>query len=177
MPDERTQKPPLSLEAIAQLAKETTLRDGYHLPTLIVDGEHQAIATQIERFAPTHEGRAQQLFVLGMILAERGEPSVLQQVFLITEAWMSMATQEHSPHVPPSQDPQRKEILAVSRLRVHPPHTDMVVFEMKRDSTGKLMSLENLDRQIAAENGVSAESPLLEAFAIGFLGSALKPND
>jgi hypothetical protein len=177
MPGDESSKPRLSLEEVAQFAKTVTLEDGYHRPTVIVEGALQVIATQLESIAPTHEGRAQQMFMLGAVLAERSELGVLQQVFFITEAWMSIATKDNPPRILPSQDPQRKEILAVSRMTFLPPQTEMVIYEMKRDSEGKLISLEDIDRKIASENEVQAESPLLEAFAIGFLGSALKSND
>lgn len=177
MPSDESSKPRLSLEEVAQFAKTVTLEDGYHRPTVIVEGALQVIATQLESIAPTHEGRAQQMFTLGAVLAERSDLGVLQQVFFITEAWMSIATADKPPEFLPSQDPQRKEILAVSRLTIQPPRTEMVIYEMKRDSANKLIQLEELEKNIAGEPEAVTESPLLEAFAIGFLGSALKPND
>lgn len=177
MPNDETSKPRLSLEDVAQFAKAVALQDGYHRPTLIAEGERQAIVTQIESIAPTHEGRAQQMFTLGAVLAESGELGVLQQVFFITEAWMSVATTDEPPHVPPSQDPQRREILVVSRLTIQPPQTEIVVYEMKRDSANTLIHLEEMEKNTTGEPEAVAESPLLEAFAIGFLGSVLKPDD
>lgn len=177
MPGDEASKPRLSLEEVAQFAKTVTLEDGYHRPTVIVEGALQVIATQLESIAPTHEGRAQQMYMLGAVLAERSDLGVLQQVFFITEAWMSIATKDNPPRILPSQDPQRKEILAVSRLTVQPPQTEMVIFEMQRDSANKLIQLEEIEKSSTSNNEAVTESPLLEAFAIGFLGSALKPND
>lgn len=174
MPKEDEQKPALPFEQVIRVAREVIFRDGYHRPTVIVDGSLQSIATQIDQLAPTHEGRAQQMFLLGAILAEQIEFGVLQQAFLITEAWMSMSTPDKPVRLRPSQDPQRKEILVVSRLQVEPHQIDVIVFEMKRNSNGKLI---RLDRQVATENADFAESPLLRALAIGLLGSTSPRDD
>lgn len=174
MPKENTSKPPLPFREVIRVAREVTLRDGYHRPTVIVDGSLNTIATQIDQLAPTHEGRAQQMFLLGAILAEQEEFGVLQQVFLITEAWMSVTTLENPVQARPSQDPNRKEILAVSRLQFEPLQTDIVVFEMQRNEKGNLV---RLAQQAASEKVDSAESPLLQALAIGLLGNATQRDD
>lgn len=174
MPNENTPKPPVPFEEVIRVAKQVILRDGYHRPTVIVDGSSETIATQIDNLAPTHEGRAQQMFLLGALLSEHEEFGVLQQVFLITEAWMSVSTPDKPNRLRPSQDPQRKEILAVSRMAFPSQQTEVVVFEMKRNNTCKLI---RLDRHVSTESGDSAESPLLTALAIGLLGSARKPDD
>jgi hypothetical protein len=174
MRKEKTLKPPLPFEDVIRIAQEVILRDGYHRPTVIVDGSWQNLAVQIDSLAPTHDGRAQQLFLLGAILAEHGEYGVLQQVFLISEAWMSVTALSNAVPIQPSQDPLRKEILAISRLQIEPRQTDMVVFEMKRNSGGKLIQLE---RQLEREGADTVESPLLAALAIGLLGIAAQPDD
>jgi hypothetical protein len=171
MHDAEQPQPPLPLDAVVRTATAVTLRDGYHVPTLIAEGDRHSIVTQLRPLAPSSEERAQQLYALGAILAETGELGVLQQVFFITEAWLSLATPEHPPHFPPSQDPQRTEILVISRMGMQPPQTEAVIFEMQRNEEGALVNLENLDKQISPEQPGSAESPLLIAFAIGFLAS------
>lgn len=147
------------------------IQDGYHVPTLIAEGDKQPIITAVEPFAKTHEGRAQQLFVLGFTLAQLGEIGVLQQVFLITEAWMSVAQDGELPDVAPSQDPQRKEILVVSRQQVRPPKTETVIFEMKRNEEGTLIAVESADYSFG-HTPEHAESPLLDAFVHGFLANS-----
>jgi hypothetical protein len=164
--------PALSLEAVIALAQESLLRDGYHLPTLIAEGTQQSTVIQLERMASTFEARAQQMLLLGAMLAQQGELGVLHHVFFITEAWMSIGTPTSLPKHRPSKDPQRTEVLTVSQRVIRPPQTEIVVFEMQRDATGKLVRLEDLHPQLGSENARTAQSPLLEAFAIGFLGIA-----
>ncbi len=45
--EEEPQPGPLTIEEVASLAKETVLRDGYHVPTVIVEGDTGAMAMQI----------------------------------------------------------------------------------------------------------------------------------
>lgn len=175
MPQENQSKSVFTLEEVARVAQEVILKDGYHLPTVIADGTQNTLITQVEGFAPTHEARAQQLFLLGAILAEQTDFGVLQQVFLVTEAWLRELPQHSPTDLTHLKDFPRKEVLTISRLALNPPQTEVVVFEMKRDAAGTLTSLEAIKHQAAPER--SAESPLLEAFAIGFQGNALKPDD
>lgn len=167
--------PPLSLEAVAQVASAVMMQDGYHRPTVIAEGDRERVVAQINPMAPTAEGRAQQLFALGAVLAEQGDLGVLYQVFFITEAWMSLARADEEPVVPPSEDPDRTEILLIARLIVHPPQQEVAVFEMQRDEQGQLRELQHFGHQEAADQ-LTAESPLLVAFALGYLGRSLDWN-
>jgi len=49
------------------------------------------VIAQIEPLATTHPERAQQMFFLGLALAQSGEVVFCKQVFFISEAWMSIA--------------------------------------------------------------------------------------
>jgi hypothetical protein len=61
------------------------------------------------------------------------------------------------------QDPQRKEIFLVSQRIVHPNTTTIALAEMKRNTTGQLIDVQTRD-------AMTVESPLLDAFVLGFLG-------
>ena len=172
MPNETPKPVPLTLESVARNARANLLRRGNHPPTLIAEGDRKTIGTQIEALAPTHPDRAQQLFVLGLALAQSGEVGVLQQVFFIAEAWMSA---EDPQKIRPAQDPQRKEVMLVSRHVIRPPRDETIIYTMRRDAKGKLTSVIRFPDDNPEKS--EAHSPLLEAFVIGFLGSALKPDD
>lgn len=174
MGNEAGDKPQSTLEEVALIARTTALRDGFHRPMMIVEGDHQNVSVPLERLGTTYDARAQQLFTLGAILAEEGEIGVLQQVFLITEAWLSVNASPNLPNVRPSLDPNRKEVLTVAQWSVQPPKTEIVIFEMKRNKKGKLIQLED---QHMNEQNSSMESPLLQAFAVGYLGSALRSSE
>jgi hypothetical protein len=168
--------PSFSLQEVAQTAKEVLLKDGYHIPTVIAEGDKNAIITQIDKLASTHEERKQQLFVLGFSLARQADIGILQQAFLITEAWMSVAKEGKLPEVMPSQDPQRREVLVIAQVVIRPPKTDTLVFEMKRDTEGNLIGVEEANQAIGG-TPEHADNPLLEALVIGFLGGSLAQSD
>lgn len=172
MPDEIPKSAPLTLEAVAHNAKANLLRRGNHPPTLIAEGDRKTLDIQVEPLAPTHPDRAQQLFGLGLVLAQSGEVGVLQQVFFIAEAWMSTANPQR---VRPAQDPQRQEVLLVSRHILRPPKDEAVVFQMRRNAKGKLTSAVSFPDDNPERN--EAHSPLIQAFVIGYLGSKLTPDD
>lgn len=166
MPNEH---PPTSLETIAQTARENLLAHGSHIPTLIAEGETKTVMIPIDIVAPTHEERAQQMFVLGMALVMSGEVGVLHQVFFISEAWLSVRPTGKPLKQRPSEDPQRKEVLIVAQHVVRPPENHVVVFEMRRNPQGKLTAVETLPFQSENPNE-QISSPLLEAFVVGYLG-------
>ncbi len=166
---------PLTLAAVVSLAVETTLRDGGHPPTLIADGSQQSAGLQLTALGATHEARAGQVFMAGYRLAKSGRVGTLKQTFLISEAWMSVAASDKPPSTPPSQDPQRKEILSIACLNVPEDELHLVVLEMVRDGTGDLVELKPFEP--SQEQGIQAESPLLAAFVEGFrVGRSGRPG-
>ncbi len=156
----------LSLEEVAKMAKETALRDGGHHPMLIVEGSQGGVAAVIEEMADTHEGRVRQMFAVGEEVGKEGQIGDLTQVFLISEGWMSAARGDERPAAPPSADPNRKEVLVITRSNANGDQTEMKVFEMLRDDKGDLTELRNFEPEPI--KGTTAKSPLLDGFTAGF---------
>ncbi|MBK8025146.1 MAG: hypothetical protein IPK19_28025 [Chloroflexi bacterium] len=176
MANENRKRTTLTLEAVAEQARETTLRFGYHVPTLIVEDGLQTLFTQIEKMAEAHEARLVQMYVRGIMIARTGVVGVLQQAFFISEAWMSTGTSSDTGFIPPSKHPQRKEVLIVARYAVRSVTQDGVVFEMKRDRSGRLAGMEEQD--VGQDvSGSAFRSPLMEAFVAGLLGSLPGANE
>ncbi|MEO8391726.1 MAG: hypothetical protein ABI700_01920 [Chloroflexota bacterium] len=176
MPEETRNAPPLTFADVIQKTQENLLTRGSLAPTVIAEGDHQRVMVKLEPIAPTYEGRSHQMFFLGLMLAQSGEVGVLQQVFFISEAWMSVRELGQPLEQPPSQDPQRQEVVIVAHHTLRPPTTEVVVFAMKRDAQGGVVGLEALDAQEKPSES-EARSPLVEAFIIGFLGSTSTPDD
>ncbi len=160
--EEEPQRNPVTIEEIASLAKENLLRDGKHAPTVIVDGDKAVVTIRIKPVRTSQECQ-RQLFQAGFALAKTKELNDLQQVFLISEGWMSVGGADKTPDYPPSQDPDRKEILLVSSLTVPTAHNEVKVWEIIRDQTGMLLDLKEFDTGV-----MQAQSPLLNAFLTGF---------
>ena len=79
---------------------------------------------------------------------------------------MSLAHDGQLPETPPSQAPDRKEVLVISSYEANTRHTRMVLYEMVRDEKGILRQL--LPFSDTEGRDEQAESPLLEAFVYGF---------
>jgi hypothetical protein len=168
MTTERKENTPESftLEDIARLAREVALRDGYHAPTLIVEGDGGPLLGQFPELPETHDGRCEMMQAAGYALAQEAALGELRRVFFISEAWMSTADRGGPPYTPPSQDPRRREVLIVSGLEVQTQQAGMVIFEMVRDEDSELTGLQRF--VVPTQDGEHIESPLLEAFVQGF---------
>jgi hypothetical protein len=154
-------------EDIVRVAKEMLLRDGYHVPTLVVDGSRQPAILQIRPLGETHEERMTQLYLAGVNLGLDGRLGMLRQVFLITEGWMSRNQEGNGlPEVPPSEDPSRVEILAVTNYDAVARKVEMALIEMVRTEDQHLVEIRDLVHTGTGDE--VAESPLLEAFIAGY---------
>ena len=162
------QPEPVLLQHVARLAKETLLRDGYHVPTLVVDGTRLVLIVQILELAPHYAGRAEQMFIAGGALAREGYAGPLRRVYFVCEAWMSEAREGMLPERLPSEDPLRKEVLVISGMEVTTGQAKMAMYEMVRDSQGELRELRDVDQPAGAQ----PDSPLLEAFVAGYVSDA-----
>lgn len=152
-----------SIDIIAELARTEALKHGGHVPTLIVTGTERGMVGQLD-MPDTHEARAQMLFDAGFNLAQDGSIGIPIQVFLITEGWLSLP-ENGELKVRPSEDPNRLEVLLIAGLYLlHAKHS-LVVLEMVRDETDKLVELREHSQMVGEGR---ADSPLLKAFVMGY---------
>lgn len=163
MPDKKETHPE-SLNIIAELARIEALKHDGHVPTLLVTGTEKGMVGQLPELPDTHEGRAQILFNAGYTLAQEGNIGVPIQVFLISEAWLSLP-KDGKLKVRPSEDPNRIEILLIAGLHILQQMHGFVALEMLRDETEKLIELREHSRHVGEGRGYS---PLLEAFVLGY---------
>lgn len=173
MNKEREPKPyHLTIEGIAQTAKEITLVNGVHSPTVIVEGSQCSIAAEFHELLDTFEGKLNQLFLTGVNFARNGEVGRLRQVFFISEAWMSLIQEDEVPATPPSEDPDRKEVLIISGKDISLQETHMIICEMIRDDQGVLTDIRDLEGEDTEQ---ALEFPLLNAFIDGFSVATYDP--
>lgn len=165
---ERDQPAQLSLEAVAEMACETTLRDGGHVPTVIAEGTRMTLLGNFPELPPTHQERVAMMELAGEMLGDREAVGFLRRVYFISEAWMSRLARPVAGGVPPSQDPERVEVLCVAGLEVLERRSALKLYEMVRDEYGGLSELLPVGREGDGEEQV--DSPLLMAFAAGYLG-------
>jgi hypothetical protein len=155
----------ITLEAIAEVAIENTLRDGFHAPTLLVEGTRDRFVTTFEQMGKTHEERVMQFYKAGVSVAVSQIVGRVKQVFFVSEAWLSEHQSTSEPVLPPSQDPKRKEVLVVSGMQRANRKTQLKTYEMIRDSDSMLRELRPF--HTSDDDYVQVESVLLEAFFVG----------
>lgn len=161
----------LTIEKVAAQAKEILLRDGFHLTTAIAEGTGRTMVIGFDEVAKTAEGRLVQLFQAGWVIADQRHLQSLSQVFYISEGWMVQRSKEDDLTTPPSQSPDRTEVLIISGLQLLSGQKQIIIYEMVRDAEGVLVDA----RRETQEGDVDMQMPLLIAFVGGFeagLGSS-----
>lgn len=161
-----------TLEKVVSLAKEIAFQNE-HMPTVIAQGSEQAIVGQMPEFPDTPEGRIKFMYVAGYLIGKRGILGLLEEVFVIFEAWMSVRKKEEDLSVRPSQDPEALEILLISALTVATNSQDFRIFEIVSEAE-KRVELKEIPFE--PEDKIQAESPLLEAFVAGFAVGKAEQN-
>jgi hypothetical protein len=165
MTPERPQ-PPITLEEVVSNAKEIMMREGKHIPVLIMEADHKVVAGQIPDMPPTHGERVELMRFLGQAAAQSGRVNHLQQVFMVTEGWMSEPKEVEDKLIRPSEDPDRKEVLIISAIQLNEHKKYLKVYEVFRDQSEQVTTMEKFVPDTPDETSV--EIPLLDAFVQGF---------
>jgi len=166
---EREPEPrPLSFEEVVRAACEVMLRDGYHVPTFVVDSTDQVVFVRLGHLAPTPEERLRQMYLLGGDVAATGGVGALRKVFFAAQSLVLWPDNQDWPEGTPTQSPGRLEVLVVSEFDATTQKTKTVLFELLRDKDGSVHDL--LDLEVGQDNADPTDTPLLTAFVEGFSG-------
>jgi len=153
------------VEDVVQQAKGFVLRYGYHPTVLAVHGANGRRYVLFEEFPADYEAKVAFLYAAGKKLSQQSKLGTLNNVFLVTEAWM-VKLEQGKPFIRPSVHPKRIEVLVISRLDVLTEEQTVTTLEYVRDEKGNLIEI----KESSLPHGVTAESPLLPAFVAGFTG-------
>jgi len=166
---EREPKPrPLSFEEVVRGACEMALRDGYHVPTFVVDSTDQVVFVQLESLAPTPEERQRQMYLLGGDVAAASGTGSLRTVFFVAQSLVFRPENRDWPEGAPTQSSRHLEVLVVSGFDAATQKTKTALYELLRDKGGLVHDL--LDLGVRQDNADPADTPLLTAFVEGFSG-------
>jgi hypothetical protein len=165
MSPERPQTP-ITLEEIISNAKEIMVRDGKLTPVLIMEVDNKVVVGRIPDMPPTHEERVELMRFLGQAAAKSGRVNHLQQVFMVTEGWMSEPREEDGKLIQPSEDPDRKEVMIVSAIQMRERKKYLKVYEVARNQDEQVTGIEEFVPEDPQETSV--EVSLLDAFVQGF---------
>ena len=78
---------------------------------------------------------------------------------------MSLVDDGKIPETPPSQDPNRQEVLIISENDVTNNKTRTCIFKMMRDDQGEVRELQSMTKGMRS---TESQSPLLEAIVNGY---------
>jgi len=156
-----------NFDEIIANAKELVFESGHHVPVVIMEGSKNLIVSSIQELPPTYCERMQLMRFMGQAAAKSGQVGSLEQVFMISEGWMSMARQDSPPKMRPAEDPNRKEVLIISGFDIQQKMKKLKLFEMVRDQHQHVIAMPEILPPQSRDGKV--EIPLLDAFAEGFL--------
>jgi len=157
-------EPEIPFADVAALAKEVMLRDGRHVPTLIVQGRAERLILQLPDLPSLPEAKHQLMFLAGVYVAQEFALGPLRQVFFISEAWLSLARNGQPLDVRPSEDLERKEVLVIAALYPQTGQQELVLQEIIRHGQDQPVSLAAVRLEDA---DIRPDSPLLRAFVEG----------
>jgi len=153
------------MDNVIKQATKTIIKLGYHVPQVVVYGSRNNTMGIMSDFPAESDQKRELLMSLGAKMREANILGDLEEVFLISEAWMSVCKKGVSPNLAPSEDPARKEILMIFHQNILEGKTDGKMFDIIRGENKQIMELKvgGLESEYT-----SVESPLLEAFLTGF---------
>ena len=146
---------------ILGVAKEAVLRFGGFKPSLFVEGTSGKMYTHLP-FGETNDERAQIMTEAGIKLAKSGKLGDVERVIFVTEAWVGPARERY---VPPSQDPDRMEVLLFNMLDAKTNAQYLEMYSCVRNGKREITDLKLVPMP---EDGKTVDGNLLPAFLSGF---------
>lgn len=167
----------MDIADITKMAKQFLMEDGSHAPTLFIQTDKQIIIAEVRDLPGTPTERLLALQAAGQQLGQARRGEVLREVGFIVLGWASMhAVDDPTPRGRPSQDPNRKEIMIISFVRLTPDGVtnESELVEILRDGQGKVHDLYHIPNEIKQQ---PQADPLVMAFIDGFRRGDMPPID
>lgn len=174
----------MEVKDIIQMVKDDILKDGAYSPMLFVEikatpDEPGGLILCAVDLPHSADERSAMFFGAGRQIGQEHPGQSIERVTFACEMWVSERVvtpgkpQKQSKRVPPSKDPQRKEIVMVLTAQKTGDDTkmEMYPYEMLRDGEGKLVDL-----LFYGEPQVVRDS-LLTSFLRGFASAKLSDRE
>jgi len=157
----------MTIEAIMKSATEILIRQGFHIPTILMDGANEPGVLVLPEFPSGSTERIQLMYKMGQQAVREHSIGVLRQVFLVSESWMG---ERQSPdditkkgYIRPSLDPHRMEVLTITCLNTATREHTIGILEIIRNAQDEIVEL----KKVEVGDG-KGESALLPAFVAGY---------
>jgi hypothetical protein len=169
----------MDIQAITQCAKDLLLEHGDHMPTIYIEFEgNQVELIVIDHLEETTRAKMLQFFKIarGLALDRHWKATAVREIIFVVEAWLGTYEKgEEMKYAQVADDPNRKEVLIVSKMAVTPGlfkprlKTTMQTIEMLRVG-GELVDL------LPAEEVHVGEHSLLQSFMAGLVSTEYSPE-
>jgi len=157
----------MTIEAIAKTATIVLTQQGFHAPTILLDGTHESGVMVLPDFPSESEERIQLMYQTGKRAVREHSVGILRQVFLVSEAWMGrqipIADFGKKQYVRPSLDPNRVEVLTITCFNPSTKESTIRLLEVIRNSKDEIVELKKVE--IGDGKG---QDYLLPAFVAGY---------
>ena len=164
-----------NLDEVIANAKETLLRDGKHVTTLIVEGSKSLITGVIPDMPAQSGNRREYMSFIGQLAAKSGRIGKLRQIFLVSEGSVRPVGSGEEIEALQSSGSSRKEVLIIGSIHFEENLKFLKMFEILRDSEKQVIGFSTSLTDMIKD--VSFDTPLEDAFVDGFRSeSKIQPN-
>ena len=163
----------MNIEQVRKQALDYLLRHGNHPQAVHIFGTKGSTIALLADIPEDGSGKGKALFAAGRKAARAGNIGTLQQMFLVSEAWVSVHMTGNTP-IPPSTDPGRKEALVVYGIDVLTKEQRMFLFELVRSKEGIVRTIQPLGGR---EEMQAVSNPFLMTFLAGYASWTPVKND
>ena len=157
----------MTIEAIAKEATLLLTQQGFHAPTILMDGVYEFGVIVLRGFPSDSDEKTQVMYQTGKRVFREHPIGILKQVFFVSEAWMgkrlSMDDSGKERYIRPSLDPDRIEVLTITCFNPSTGESTIKVLEVIRNSQEEIVEL----KKVEVGDG-KGQDYLLPAFVAGY---------
>lgn len=159
---------PTYLQSLLEIAEKTTIEHNGHMPQLCLVGDKGKIMALLPDLPQNSELKHKLLefsgYKMSTDIKAREQLGELQEIYFISEAWVSTLEKDEKMEVMPREDPKKKEVLMIAIKDIQN-NIDKAIFrEIIRNKEDKIVALnKGMDNK-----GVEVKSYILEAFLDGY---------
>ena len=157
----------MTIEAIAKEAAKILTRQGFHAPTILMQGTSKYGVIVLSGLPSDSAERIPFMYQTGEQAVREHSIGVLRQVFFVSESWMGskFSTDDSGKkrYVRPSLDPNRIEVLTITCFNPSTEESTIRILEVIRNSQHEIVEL----KKVEVGDG-KGQDYLLPAFVAGY---------
>ena len=157
----------MTIEAIAKTATKILVQQGFHTPTILMEGISKFGVIGLADLPSESDERIRFMYQIGEQAVREHSIGVLRQVFFVSESWMGSTFSTDGSgkkrYVRPSLDPNRIEVLTITCFNPSTEESTIGILEIIRNANHEIVELKKVD----VGDGKGKDN-LLPAFVAGY---------